>query len=341
MPQPFRVGLTRDFLKPDGSVGFGDIGLDVLDQTQGLSWDFLPYEEPILTSENIDGYDALLVLGPRVTRDTLVKAEQLIIVARFGVGYDNIEVSSCTDNGVVLTITPDGVRRPVAVSVMTYILALSHKLCIKDRLTRNGRWNDKLSYMGNGITSRTLGIIGLGNIGQEIISLAKPFDLRLLATDPYITREKAKSLGVKLVDLETLLSQSDFVSISCALTESTHHLINTKRLSLMKKTAYLINTARGPIVDEKALIDALKKGQIAGAGLDVFEIEPIDPNNPLLSMENVIVTPHAICWTDECFLGNGKSACQSIIDVFKGKIPKHVVNPEAFEHPKLEKRLNH
>ena len=340
MHQPFRVGLTRDFLKPDGSIGFGDIGLDMLDRSEDIKWDFLPNDEPILTSDSINGYDALLVLGSRVTANTLVEAKKLILVARFGVGYDNIDVRSCTDNGVILTITPDGVRRPVAIAVITYILALSHKLRIKDKLIRDGQWNDKLNYMGTGITGRTLGVIGLGNIGQEIISLAKPLGLRLLATDPYSTEDRAKSLGAELVDLETLLSQSDFVSISCALTESTYHLINDERLSLMKETAYLINTARGPIVDEKALIDVLKEGKIQGAGLDVFEKEPIDPNNPLLSMENVIVTPHAICWTDECFLGNGQSACQSIIDIFRGKIPKNIVNPDALEHPKFKKRLN-
>ena len=338
MYQTFRVGLTRDFLSPDGSIGFGDIGLDVLESAEGINWEFLPHRESILSPDNIAGYDGLLVLGTRVAAQTLADVEQLMIVARFGVGYDNIDVPACTEQGVILTITPDGVRRPVAVSVITYVLALSHKLLIKDRLVRDGRWLDKLDYMGSGVTGKTLGVIGLGNIGREILSLAQPFDMRLLASDPYGSTEQASAVGAELVDLETLLHQSDFVSISCALTEETHHLINAERLALMKESAYLINTARGPIVDEQALIQVLQQGKIRGAGLDVFEQEPVASTNPLLSMENVIVTPHAICWTDECFLGNGRSACQSIVDVARGRIPENVVNRQAVDHPRFQRR---
>ena len=167
--------------------------------------------------------------------------------------------------------------------------------------------------MGSGVTGKTLGVIGLGNIGREILSLAQPFDMRLLASDPYGSTEQASAVGAELVDLETLLHQSDFVSISCALTEETHHLINAERLALMKESAYLINTARGPIIDEQALIQVLQQGKIRGAGLDVFEQEPVASTNPLLSMENVIVTPHALCWTDQCFAGIGASDVQQVL----------------------------
>jgi phosphoglycerate dehydrogenase-like enzyme len=338
MNQNFRVGVTRDFLKPDGTLGFGDIGLNVLDDAR-LAWEFLAEDTPELRPDQVSDYDALLVLAPAVTAETVGGADRLAIVARFGVGYDKVDVDACTENGVLLTITPDGVRRPVAAAVMTYILALSHKLLIKDRLIRDGRWADKLDYMGMGVTGRTLGVIGLGNIGREVFVLAKPFGMKHLAYDPYVAPEQAKALGVELVDLETLLRESDFVSISCALTPDTHHLINAERLSLMKETAYLINAARGPIVEQKALTAALRDGRIQGAGLDVFEQEPIDPNDPILKLDNVIVTPHAICWTDECFYGNGKSACESIIDLAAGGVPKNIVNREALEHPKLKARL--
>jgi phosphoglycerate dehydrogenase-like enzyme len=339
MNQNFRVGVTRDFLKPDGTLGFGDIGLNVLDDA-GVAWEFLAEDTPELRPDQVSDYDALLVLAPAVTAETVGGADRLAIVARFGVGYDKVDVDACTENGVLLTITPDGVRRPVAAAVMTYILALSHKLLIKDRLIRDGRWADKLDYMGMGVTGRTLGVLGLGNIGREVFVLAKPFGMRHLAYDPYVTPEQAKELGVELVDLETLLRESDFVNISCALTSDTHHLINAERLSLMKETAYLINAARGPIVEQKALTAALRDGRIQGAGLDVFEQEPIDPDDPILKLDNVIVTPHAICWTDECFYGNGKSACESIIELATGRIPKNIVNREALEHPKLKERLN-
>ncbi len=334
MSQSFRVGVTRDFLKPDGTLGFGDIGLSLLDES-AVDWEFLAQDTPTLRPDQVQGYDALLVLAPAITAHTLEGADRLTIVARFGVGYDKVDVEACSKNGVMLTITPDGVRRPVAVAVMTLVLALSHKLLIKDRLTRAGRWEEKLDYMGMGVTGRTLGVVGLGNIGREVFTLAQPFGMRHIACDPYVTHVE----GIELVDIETLLRTADFVCICCALTEDTHHLINAQRLALMKETAYLINTARGPIVDQDALTVALREGRIQGAGLDVFEQEPIDPNDPILKLDNVIVSPHAICWTDECFLGNGKSACESILDVAAGRIPKNVVNREALEAPRLKEKL--
>jgi phosphoglycerate dehydrogenase-like enzyme len=210
----------------------------------------------------------------------------------------------------------------------------------KDRLTRDGRWGEKLNYMGRGLTGRTLGIIGLGNIGREIVRLARPLGMRHLTFDPYLSAADAADDAVEQVDLETLLRTSDVVSINCALTPDTHHLLNAERLALMKPTAYLINTARGPIVDQRALTDALAGGRLAGAALDVFETEPVDPADPLLGLDNVIVAPHAICWTDECFRAMGASACQSIVDVAAGRVPRFVVNRDALEHRRIRERLS-
>jgi D-3-phosphoglycerate dehydrogenase len=159
--------------------------------------------------------------------------------------------------------------------------------------------------------------------------------MRHLAFDPHVSPEEARAANVTLVDLDTLLAESDFVSLCCALTPETHHLINAARLAQMKPNAYLINVARGPIVDQVALTAALREGQIAGAGLDVFEQEPVDPNDPILTLENVIVAPHALCWTDECFLGNGRSACESILDVAAGRTPRSIVNREVLTSPNL------
>ena len=339
MGQTFRVGLTRDFLKPDGTLGFGDIGLSALDEAAGVEWEFLAEDTPELRADQVRDYDALLVMAPGVTAATLEGADRLAILARFGVGYDKVDVEACSNNGVLLTITPDGVRRPVAASIMTFILALSAKLLIKDRLTRAGRWSEKLDHMGIGVTGRVLGVIGMGNIGREVFALAKPFGMRHLAYDPYLTPENAAAAGVELVELEDLLRTADFVCICCALTLETHHLINAERLALMKETAYLINAARGPIVDQQALTAALRDRRIQGAGLDVFEQEPVDPDDPILKLDNVIVSPHGICWTDECFLGNGRSACESILDVAAGRIPKNVVNRDALDNPRLQEKL--
>ena len=339
MADTFRVGVTRDFLKPDGTLGFGDIGLGLLEAVAGVAWEFLAEDSRELRAEQVAGYDALLVLGPRVSAATLAEAERLAVVARFGVGYDSVDVAACTAQGVLLTITPDGVRRPVAAAVLTLLLALTHKLLQKDRLTRAGRWADKLDYMGQGVSGRTLGIIGLGNIGRDVIRLATPFDLRVLACDPYLSAEQAAAAGAELVDLETLLRVADYVSVNCALTPETHHLLNAERLGLMKPTAYLINTARGPIIDQRALYAALVAGRLAGAGLDVFEEEPVDPADPILRLDNVIVAPHAVAWTDEAFLENGRSACGSILEVSQGRIPRYVVNREVLDSPRLHHKL--
>jgi phosphoglycerate dehydrogenase-like enzyme len=338
MGSEYRVGLTRDCLRPDGTLGF-DIGLDVLEGHPEISWEFLPRNTAVLTSEDVRSYDALLVLSPRVTRETLHQAERLAIVARFGVGYDSVDVDACTENGIVLTITPDGVRRPVAVSAITYMLALSQKLLIKDRLTREGRWGEKTEHMGMGVVSRVLGLIGLGNIGSEVCRLATPFDVRIIAYDPYVSPEHAASVGAQLVGLDELLSTADFVCICAALTDETRHLITADRLALMKPTAFLINVARGPLVDQQALTKALQERRILGAGLDVFEQEPPDPNDPLFRLDNIIVTPHAICWTDQCFSAIGRSAWTSILDVARGRAPRYIVNRDVVANPRFQERL--
>lgn len=339
MPETFRVGLTRDFLKPDGALSLGDIGLGLLDDAPGVERVFLPDDVAELRPRDLADLDAVLVLAPRVTAASLAGAERLAIVARFGVGYENVDVDACTANGVVLTITPDGVRRPVATAVLTLMLALSHKLLIKHALTRDGRFADKLDHMGMGLTGRTLGVIGLGNIGRDIFTLAGPLEMRHLTFDPWITPEQARAGGADLVDLETLLRESDIVSVNCPLTPETHHLLNAERLALMKPNAYLINTARGPIIDQRALYVALRDKKIAGAGLDVFDPEPPDPSDPILALDNVILAPHGICWTDECFLNNGSSACRSILEIAAGRVPNFVVNRDVITTPAFAGKL--
>ena len=182
--------------------------------------------------------------------------------------------------------------------------------------------------------------MGLGNIGRELLRLIAPFGMRHLASDPYTRLSDLNDTPtVELVGLDQLLREADFVCITCPLTAETHHLIDARRLALMKPSAYLVNVARGPIVDQRALTEALRSGALAGAALDVFEHEPPDPDDPLLALENVIVSPHAICWTDECISGNLQSACESIAAVAAGEVPRHVVNREALAHPRLQATL--
>ncbi len=337
--QKFRVGITRDALRDDGKTVFDAAALRVLDDPL-IEWEFIPENVKELTAAHAATYDALCVLSQRTTAATLAGPNRrLKIIARLGVGYDNVDVPACTANGVILAITPDGVRRPVATSILTFILALSHKLFLKDRITRAGRWSETKFHMGEGLVGKTVGSIGMGNIGSELFRLLAPLNMHLIACDPAKTQADADMLGVKLVDMDTLLREADFVCVNCFLSEQTRGLIGERELSLMKRSAYLINTARGPIVNEAALYKALSDKRIAGAALDVFEQEPAAAENPLFKLDNIIVAPHSICWTDECFRGNAEGAFRAAVAVAKGEPPKYVVNTAVLQHPDVTARL--
>jgi D-3-phosphoglycerate dehydrogenase len=200
---------------------------------------------------------------------------------------------------------------------------------IKDSLTRAGHWGERVNYMGTGLSGRVLGSIGVGNIGAELFRLAAPFGMKHLACDPYVTQESVAPLGVKLVDLDTLFREADFLCVNCPLNEQTRELVGARQLALMKPNACFINTARGPIVDERALHEALCANRIAGAGIDVFEQEPVSPDNPLLKLPNIVVTPHHICLTDECINTIAASVFSACRDLAAGRVPKNVVNQEV------------
>jgi len=227
------------------------------------------------------------------------------------------------------------------VAVLTFILALAGKLLTKNRLTREGPagWARRSAHMGMGLTGRTLGQLGIGNIGAEVLCLAAPLGMRCIAHDPFVSAEQARALSVELVDIETLFREADFLSISVPLNDDTRGLVGKRLIGLMKPTAYLINTARGPIVDQAALTQALEDGAIAGAGLDVFETEPTPSDERLLTLENVIITPHALCWTDECFAGNGAADIRAVLDVRRGREPTGVVNKSVLSDARFRGRL--
>jgi D-3-phosphoglycerate dehydrogenase len=336
----FKVGITRDAMRADGAPVFDPRALEIFKREPKIEYEFLPEKVSELTAAHAAQYDGLCVLMPKVTRTTVSAPDKrLSIVARHGVGYDSIDVPACTENGVLLTITPDGVRRPVASSVVLFVLALSHKLFIKDMLTKSGRWTETTNHMGEGLIGKTIGSIGVGNIGKEIFRLIKPWNMVHLAYDPYVKQSDVDDLGVKLVDKETLLRESDFLTVNCPLNAETRGIVGANDFKQMKKSAYLINTSRGPTVDEKAAYNALKDGVIAGAALDVFEQEPTPADNPILKLPNVIATPHSICWTDECFRMIAESVFTSVVDVANGRTPKYVVNRDVLTHPAIAARL--
>ena len=324
--QTFRLGLTRDLLSASGEPSFGRGPLALLDGDPRIEWEFLPAMLDEITPDVMARYDGLYVNSPHVGAASVARADRRVrIVSRHGVGYDSVDVRALAAQGVVVTNTPVAVRRPVAVAALTFILALAGKLLDKDRLTRTGRWHERTSHMGQGLTTRTLGVIGGGGIGRELLALARPFGWQMQVADPYVDGAAMQALGAERVPLEQMLRESDFVVATVLLNQETRHLMNGARFALMKRSAYFINLSRGPIVDEPALIAALRNGTIAGAGLDVFEPEPVAPDNALLTMHNVLVTPHALCWTDECFDAIAREGLGCMVDFANGRTPKSVV----------------
>jgi D-3-phosphoglycerate dehydrogenase len=333
-PAFFRLGLTRDCLTPDSDrANFDEAAFAVLDGAPGLVWEFLPEFAEQITPADAARYDAILSLRPALTAASLVGGDiRLKLLARFGAGFDTCDIAAADKAGVLVTNTPDGVRRPVATTILTFILALSHKLMTKDRLTRTGRWAERTRHMGEGLVGKVVGSIGFGSIAQEGFRLIAPLDMVHLAYSPTKHPAEAAALAVHEVDLDTLLRESDFISIACPLTATNRHMIGAREIALMKPTAYLINTGRGKLIDEPVLYAALAEGRIAGAALDVFEQEPVSPDNPILTLENVIVSPHSLCWTDECYRMIAESAFRSVVAVATGQRPEHLVNPAALGH---------
>ena len=242
------MALSGDFRKADGTPAYPMFDLAPLTATPGVEYAYVDAVDGVMQAADLAGFDALILLAQRFDERSIPAGDRLAVVARFGVGYDNVDVHACTEAGIALVITPDGVRRPVAVTVLTFMFALAGKLMIKDRLTRQGPagWAQRSAHMGMGLTGRTLGQLGIGNIGSEVFRIAAPLGMRFIAHDPFVTAEQAKALNVELVDLDTLFRKADFLSISVPLNDATKGIVGKRLLGLMKPTAYLINTARGP-----------------------------------------------------------------------------------------------
>ncbi len=335
----FRIAISGDFKKPDGSPAYPMWDMSPLD-TPDIEYFYTPAQDEISATDMAE-CDALILLSQRFTRRSIPGNGRLAVVARWGVGYDTVDVGACSESGIAVAITPDGVRRPVAVAIITLMLALTGKLMVKDQIARQGPegWAKKGDHMGVGLVGKTLGTVGLGNIGGEFFRMARMFDMKLLATDPYIDPQRAVDHGAELVDLPTLFKECDVVSVSCPLSDETRGMVNAEMLGLMKPTAFLINTARGPVVDQRALTAALTERRIAGAGIDVTEQEPPDADDPLLKLDNVILTPHALCWTEECFAGIGATDIKIVLDVKAGRVPTGLVDAEVADNPTWQDKL--
>lgn len=341
MPEPFRIGISNEFLvSAQGKLEPALAAhVDPLPHVVYRHFEATGRDEQgsFVRPEDLTDCDAAILFLDRFTPASFAPDGRLAILARWGVGYDRIDVPACTAAGVLLAITVDAVRRPVAEAILTLILALAYRLMDKDRIVRTGRWDLRAAPPAVGLEGKVVGSIGLGNIGGELFRLLAPFGLgRMLAADPYANPAVAAQLGVELVDLETLARESDFIAVNCPLTAETQGLVNARLLGMMKPTAYLINTARGPIVNQDDLVDALASGKIAGAGLDVFDAEPLPTDHPLTHMENVILSPHSLAWTDHLYQGLGLNACENIFAVLRGELPRYIVNREVAQSPRFQ-----
>lgn len=336
----FAVGISPDFQRADGTPAFPSYDISPLNDDPRFSVSRLP-DRDVLTADDLASFDAVILLGQQVPAEALPDDCRLGLIARMGVGYDTIDVPACTRAAVALTIAPGGVRRPMALTNLTFLLALAHRLPDKDRIARGGApaWPERMGYHGVGLDGRTLGSIGLGNIGAELFRIASPLNMRFMAHDPYADPQRAAELGVDLVEKDTLFRESDFVCLNCMLNDETRHIADARTIGLMKPTAFLINGSRGPVVDQKALYAALKDRRIAGAGLDVFDPEPPDPNDPILTLDNIIVAPHALGWTDQMFRDFGDINCTAVRSFRDGVIPDNLVNAEVAEDSRFLARL--
>jgi len=272
--------------------------------------------------------DALLVIFAPITRKVLSALPKLKVAVRYGIGYDTIDVDAATDTNVLAVNIPDFCLREVSDQAMALLLACARKLVPSTEGLKEGRWLEVQAEMPNtsALYEQTLGLVGCGHIGQLVAKKARCFDLKIIGYDPYLDKSVAEQAGIKLVSLSEVLKGSDYVSLHTPLYKETRHLIGEKELRQMKPTAYLINTARGGVVDEPVLIKALREKWIAGAGLDVFEMEPIEPDNPLLKMDNVVLTPHCSAHTRQAIQRLRLSVAQEVARVLTGKWPRHWVN---------------
>ena len=316
----FTLGITGDLLTNDGNPCFGKEPLKAICKEKNILLEWMEPNIKVLSEKETSKYDAILLNSPKLTKDSInPKNNKLKIVSRFGVGYDSVDLEVLKKNKIILTNTPNAVRRPVAVASLTMILSLSGKLMIKDKLLREGRWNERTNYMGVGLINKTLGLIGFGGIARELVKISKNLFKKVICYDPYVDKGEMKSLQVDKVDFDEIAKSSDFLVILCDLNEKTKGMIDSSFLNKMKGSSYLINLSRGPVVKEKDLIVSLKQNKIAGAGLDVMTNEPIEKNNELINLKNTILTPHSLCWTDECFDSIAKEAICSILNYFNNK----------------------
>jgi glyoxylate reductase len=332
MPKP-KVYITRDL--PERGLK------KIKEHFDAEVWpEYAPPPKKVIV-DKVATVDALVsLLSDKIDPEVFNAAPKLKIVSQLAVGFDNIDIAEATRRGIYVTNTPEVLTDTTADFAWALLMAIARRVAEADKYVRTGKW--KVSWhpamlSGRDIYGATIGIIGAGRIGYAVAKRAKGFDMRVLFYDVIPRPEMEKDFGAKKVDLDTLLKESDFVSVHVPLMKETHHLVNAQKLSLMKKTAYLINNSRGPVVDEKALYEVLRKGQIAGAGLDVFEQEPTPVDNPLLKLDNVVVAPHISSASLETRAKMSEMVAENLVAFFEGKRPPNLVNSDVIKTKPLSR----
>lgn len=273
-----------------------------------------------------------------ITRKVMENLTQCKVIARYGVGVNTVDVDAATEHGIVVGNVPDYSIDEVSDHAFALLLALARKVVKLNSEVKAGAWDFNIGKPVFRLRGKTLGLIGLGRIPQALAKKAQAFGIKVVAYDPFMSAELAKRMDVELLGLNEVCEKSDFVSVHAPLMENTKGMISDEQLGKMKKEAFIINTARGPVIDETALIRALESGQIAGAGLDVTEVEPIMKDNPLLKMENVIITPHIAWYSEESELELKKKTARNVADVLSGFYPDYLFNREVKDKLDLKKK---
>ena len=322
-----RAGLPRVYV----SRLIPEPGLSFIKENSNASINTVdhPASREELLKETRDCEGVLITLNEKIDEEFLNNAQRIKVISSFSVGLDHVDVPACTRHGVMVTNTPDVLTEATADLAFALILATARRLVEGDRFIRRGNWNAPWSpnlLVGQEISGATLGIVGFGRIGQAVARRASGFDMRIVYNS--IGRHEHDTIG-KYLSLEELLKVSDIVSVHLPLTPNTSHLFGEKEFSLMKKSAIFINTSRGGIVDQAALCAALKNREIFGAGLDVFEKEPISFKDPILMLDNIVITPHLGSASTKARAGMSELAARNLIDALSGRIPKALVNKEV------------
>jgi D-3-phosphoglycerate dehydrogenase len=275
--------------------------------------------------------DAILNTYAPMTERVIEALERCRVIVRFGIGVDNVAVEAATERGIMVANTSDYCIDEVADQAMALLLACARGLFAGAKIARDAAWDFNRMPRLTRIRGQTLGLLGVGRIGSAVAARAKGFGLRILACDPYVSAEAVRKMDVAGVDLDTLLRESDFLSIHVPLNPETAGMVGAEAFRKMKPTAFLINVARGRIVDQAALCEALRQGTIAGAALDVLETEPPGPDDPILQLSNVILTPHAAWYSEQSRMEMRRRAVGQVVSVLKGELPYSLVNKDVLE----------